>query len=163
MARYYTVPLSFTVTAAGGDVDIAALKPAADKPIEIISLVLGQSTEAGDAAEENLDLALIHMTGTITNGSGGAAITPVANRAGTTEVVAAGFTVRGNDTTLTTTSGTSTTQRPFGWNERNNPYERYFPEESRPKAISGEALVLRSLVAVADDINVRGEMVVKEE
>lgn len=162
MGRIYRVPLSFTLTAAGGDCDLLTILPATNKPCQLVGYKLGQVTEVGDAAEENLDLAILHMTGTVTNGSGGGTVTPVANRAGTNEVVAAGFTARTNDTTLATTSGTSTTMEPTGWNERNTPYDVWLPEEMRPKAINGEALLIRNLVAVADDVSIRGVAYIEE-
>lgn len=162
MGRLYRIPISTTLTNAGGDADLLTILPATNKPCELVGYKLSQASENGDAQEEQLDLSIVHMTGTVTNGSGGAAVTPVANRPGTNEVVAAGFTARANDTTLATTSGTSTVMEPFGWNERNTPYDVWIPEEMRPKAINGEALILRNNGTVADDVNVRGVVYVME-
>jgi len=40
----------------------------------------------------------------------------------------------------------------LGWNERNTPWERWIPEELRPVAINGEALVVRMETTLADDM-----------
>lgn len=152
MSRVYRVPYTGTITNAGGDADLVSLLPADDKPIRIIGWIISQSSEVADAAEENLRITLRHMTATVTIGSGGSAVTPVANRPGTGEVVAAGFTARCNDATVATTSGTSVIMEELAWNERNTPWERYIPEELRPVAVQGEALIVRMESTPADDL-----------
>lgn len=157
MSRMYRVPYTGTLSNAGGDSDLLSLQPADDKPVRLVGWILGQSTEVGDAQEENLRITVRHMTATVTIGSGGSSVTPVANRPGTADVVAAGFTARCNDTTVATTSGTSTVMEELGWNIRSSPWERWIPEELRPIAMQGEVLIVRMESTPADDIT--GELV----
>lgn len=150
--RQYRVPYTGTLGNAGGDADLLSIQPADDKPVRLVGWIFGQSTELGDAAEENLRITVRHMTATVTIGSGGSAVTPVANRPGTTDVVAAGCTTRCNDTTVSTTSGTSTIMEELAWNVRNTPWERWIPEELRPLAAQTEVLIVRMESTPADDI-----------
>ena len=152
MPRMYRVPYTGTLTNAGADSDLLSIQPAANKPCRLVGWILGQTTELGDANEESLRITVRHMTATFTVGSGGSAVTPVANRAGVTDIVAAGCTARCNDTTVSTTSGTNTVMEELAWNIRNTPWERWIPEELRPLAINGEALVVRMESTPADDI-----------
>lgn len=152
MSRMYRVPYNGTLTAAGGDTDLLSIQPATNKPCRIVGWIIAQSSEIGDAQEESPRITLRHMTATVTIGSGGSAVTPVANRPGTNEIVAAGFTARCNDTTVSTTSGTSTIMEEMAWNERSSPWERFIPEELRPVAIAGEVLIVRLESTLADDI-----------
>lgn len=162
MPRIYRVPYQGTLAAAGGDCDLLSVQPADDKPCRIIGWIIGQTTELGDAAEENLRITVRHMAATFTVGSGGSAVTPVANRAGTTDVVAAACTTRCNDTTVATTSGANTVMEELSWNERNTPWERWIPEEMRPMAIQGEALVVRNETTVADDLSIQMTFFIEE-
>jgi hypothetical protein len=162
MPRIYRVPYTGTITAAGGDADLISIQPADDKPCRLVGWKIGQTTEVGDAAEENLRLNIRHMTATVTIGSGGSAVTPVANRPGTTDIVAAGFTARCNDTTVSTTSGTSTIMEEGAWNERNTPYDVWIPEELRPVAIQGEVLIVRNESTLADDMTIAMTFFVEE-
>jgi hypothetical protein len=148
----YRVPYTGTLTNAGGDTDLLSIQPADDKPCRIVGWMLGQTSEVGDASEEGVRVTVRHMAATFTVGSGGAAVTPVANRAGTTDIAAAGFTARCNDTTVSTTSGTNTIAEEMAWNIRSSPWERWIPEELRPLAVQGEALVVRLETTLADDV-----------
>jgi hypothetical protein len=161
MSRMYRVPYTGTLTNAGGDADIIALTPADDKPIRLVGWILCQSSEIGDAQEESLRLTLRHMTATVTV-TGGTSVTPVANRPGTADVAAAGFTATANSTTVATTSGTSTIMEELAWNERNTPWERWIPEELRPLALQGEYLLLRMESTPADDLTVNVVFFVEE-
>jgi hypothetical protein len=152
MSRFYRVPFNGTITAAGGDVDLLSIQPADDKPCRLVGWIIGQSSEVGDAQEENVRVTVRHMTATVTIGSGGSSPTPVANRPGTNDVAAAGFTARCNDTTVSTTSGTSTIMEELGWNERASPWERWIPEELRPWCVQGEVLIVRMESTLADDL-----------
>lgn len=152
MPRVYRIPYTGTLTAAGTDIDLVAILPADDKPVRLKGWILGQTSEVGDSAEEGLRITIRHMTATVTNGSGGAAVTPVANRPGTADYAAAGCTARCNDTTVATTSGTSVIMEELAWNLRGSPWERYIPEDDRPTALQGEALIVRLESTLADDI-----------
>lgn len=147
----YRVPYTGTITNAGGDADLVVIQPASNKSCALVGWILGQSSEVGDAAEENVRITVRHMTATLTV-TGGTSVTPVANRPGTGDVAAAGFTASANHTTVTTTSGTSVIMEELGWNIRNSPWERWIPEEHRPLAINGEGLMVRLESTLADDI-----------
>lgn len=161
MGRMYRVPFTFTMANANGDVDLVSLQPADDKPIRLAGWIVGQTSEVGDIQEEDLQLTIRHLTATVTIGTGGGAVTPVPNRPGTD--VAAGFTARAGDTAVATTDGTNTIMERLGWNERNTPWERWIPEELRPRAAQGEALVFRNETTVADDVVIAGVLFVEEE
>ncbi len=161
MSRIYRVPFNGTITAAGGDVDLLSIQPADDKPCRLLGWIIGQTSEFGDAAEENVRITVRHMTATVTIGSGGSAPTPQPLRPGTD--IAAGFTARVNDTTVSTTSGTSTIIEELGWNERATPWERWVPEEMRNRALQGEVLIVRMETTIADDMTGALTFFVEEE
>lgn len=91
LGRVYTV--SFERIAVEAQQDVFQLVPADDKPIEVVGLFLGQSSDFGDAQAELLSYKV--SRGWTTVGSGGAAVTP--NPLDSSDV-AAGFTARRNDT-----------------------------------------------------------------
>lgn len=161
MSRIYRVPFSGTLANAGGDADLLSIQPADDKPCRLVGWIIGQTSEVADAAEESLRITVRHMTATVTIGSGGSAPTPQPNRPGTD--LAAGFTARVNDTTVATTSGTSTVAEELAWNIRNTPWERWIPEEMRPRALQGEVLIVRMESTPADDIAANLTFFVEEE
>ena len=152
MPRMYRCPYQGTITSAGTDTDLIILEPADDKPVRLAGWILGQTSELGDAAEEAIRITLRHMTATVTK-TGGTSVTGVANRPGTTDVVAAAFTATANCTTVATSSGTSTIMEELAWNVRSSPWERFIPEEMRPAAIQGEALIVRMESTLTDDIS----------
>lgn len=161
MSSIFTVPLSFDFTAADTDMDLFYLKPAADKPIRLRGFRISQSSEVGDAQEENLRITIIHLAATVTVGSGGSAVTPVDvdRRVNAT----AGFTARMHDTTLATSSGASTTLEEMGWNERNTPFEvRWLDEREMPQCSNAAALVVRVQTTAGDTLTVQGTAWVEE-
>lgn len=97
--RIYTV--SFTGVAVTTAVDLFELTPADDKPIEVIGLFVGQSSDPGDAQAELLGYRVIR--GHTVSGSGGATPTP---RPVSRSDAAAAFTA---DTCNTTAANTGTT------------------------------------------------------
>lgn len=165
MSRMYRVPFTGTVTNAGGDSDLLSIQPADDKPCRLAGWIIGQTSEVGDTAEENLRITVRHMTATVTIGSGGSAVTGQPLRPGTD--TAAGFTARCNDTTVSTTSGTSTVMEELAWCERATPWERWIPAadvpELRPRAVQGEVLIVRMESTPADDFTIAVTFFVEEE
>jgi hypothetical protein len=161
LGRVYTVPFAgATVTNAGGNADLWELLPAANKPIRLRGYRFGQISEVADAAEEGVEIQIIHMTATVT-GSNGGSVTPV-QVGGTT--AAAGFTAETNGTTVATSSGTTTIVESCPWNIRGSPMEVWYPDERFcPKAINGEGLFIRLITTVADDITFGGVAWVEEE
>ena len=55
MRGVYTVSFATTtITNANGDVDLFELDAAADEPIELVAIFIGNKSEVGDAQEEEL-------------------------------------------------------------------------------------------------------------
>jgi hypothetical protein len=162
MGRKYPVPFNGTVTAAGGDVDLWSFQPASNKPILLRGFTLGQISEVGDTAEEGLRITVKRLPATFTVGSGGSSVTAAApaNSSGDT---AWGFTARVNDTTVATTSGTAQVLDEFGWNERNTPLEKWYPDADYcPGAFNAQGLVIRCETTLADDMTFSGVAWVEE-
>jgi hypothetical protein len=150
MSRVYTCTFSGTFTQSGGDVDWLAIKPAANKPVRLRGLVISQISEVGDSAEEGLMFGLLRLPATVSDGSGGGSVTlnPLDENDS-----AAGASARANDTTLTTSSSTILHLDDFGWNERNTPFERWWPDDKfAPRVQNAGALVLRQFTTLADDM-----------
>jgi hypothetical protein len=159
VSRIYNVPFSGTITVAGGDADLFELIPADDKPIRLRRLVLGQTSEVGDAQEENLRLSIIRLPATVTSGSGGSAVTPApVNSIDAT----AGFAAECNNTTIATTSGSAVTLEELVWNIRMG-MDNWWPEERfAPSAREPAALVVRLQTTVASNIAFAGFVSVEE-
>lgn len=161
MSRIYRVPFQGTLTNAGGDSDLLEIVPADDKPCRLVGYVISQISEVGDAQEEGLRISILHMGATFSSGSGGSAVTPVKNDVDVD--VAAGFTAECNNTTVATTSGTTTTLEEVGWNVRNTPWERWFPDDDSAPTVRGTSgLLVRSQTTPADDISIDVTFYVKE-
>jgi hypothetical protein len=137
------------VTAA---TDIFQITPVADRPVVIYSLVLGQTTDLGDAAEEVLMIGLYRD---VTAGSGGTAETEYgySNAAISNASSAAVLTVN----TSASTGGTLIDIIP--WNIR-IPLQWEPIPELRPKlsnlAAEGPAHAFRLIAAPTDSITISG-------
>src|SRR5918999_1224307 len=145
MARCYVAPISIGSTTA--QIDIFELAAAAGKPFELRGFELSQTSEVGDAQEEQLTLVLKYVTGTPTSGSGGGTSTfrPVLPND-----VAAGATIEtGNTTKLSL--GTSVEFRRFPWNVRQERTFTFTPEFWQVCA-ADEHLVLELVATPADAI-----------
>ena len=125
----------------------------------MIRRIPARKTEEGDAAEENVRISVHHFAATVTDGSGGSAVTPTKS---SENDPAAGFTARCNDTTVATTSGTDSTREELGWNIRSSPWDRIIDEPDRPEARQGEALIVRLDDTPADDIGGQLTFLVEE-
>lgn len=148
MGRIYSIVYQGTITNAGGNVDLLELLPADDKPVKLRGLLLSQTSEVGDAAEEGLRITIKRFQ-TPTSGSGGSAVTP---RAMDSADAAAGVAAECGNTTVATDAGTTQTLVELAWNIRQSPYEQWFPEERFcPKAKQGEALIVCQETTAADD------------
>lgn len=151
MSRCYSVAYSGTYTAAGTDTDLFEAAPADDKPIRLLGFTIGQTSEIGDAQEEGVRISIIRLPATFTGGSGGSTVTaaPIDG-----VDAAAGGTYKCNNTTVATTSGTAVTMVEMGWNERNTPYEFWFPPGLAPVVRQTEGLVVRGQTTIADDMSI---------
>lgn len=154
MARTYTVP--FTAVSVSAAQDLWEITPADDKPVKILGLVIGQYSDVGDAASENLSVKISRGWGT--SGSGGTAPTP-------SPVVpvdtAAGFTAEVNNTTVAST-GTEVVLFSDVWNTQAG-YQMWFPEGTQPECTqaSGAILTVR-ITAPADAVTANGTLFVQE-
>lgn len=159
MGRIYTVPYAGTLTNAGGNADLFEFTPADDKPIRLRGLVLAQSTEVGDTAEEGLQISIIRLPATVTSGNG-TSVTPVpVDDAG----AAAAFAAEANGATVATTSGTAVTVEEFAWDIRISPLERWWPDENfAPVCRQASAMVIRCNTTAADDISIACTAYVEE-
>lgn len=161
MGRIYTVSYQGTYTNAGGDTDLLEILPADDKPVKLRGFMIGQTTEVGDAAEEGVRISILRLPATVTSGSGGSAVTPAPMDSAD---AAAGAACECNNTTVATTSGTAVTLVEMGWNERNVPYDFWFPDVAFcPKVKQGEGLVIRGQTTVADDVSITFTAWIEEE
>jgi len=151
--RIYTVV--FSAVAVSAAQDLFEITPADDKPIEIVGIELGQSSDAGDAADELLQISIIR--GHTTSGSGGSAPTPTPM---SPAEAAAGFTAEVNNTTVATT-GTTTTLTTTCWNVRAG-YIQWFPEGMRPSATQANTTIVVRQTAPADAITMSGTLYVRE-
>ncbi len=137
------------------------MKPAPDKVCIIEKVTLGCSgvgVDAGDAQEELYELGFRYLTATVTASSGGSSFTPVPNLVND---AAAGFTARINDTTKTTSSGSTATRWADTWNSR-VPY-MYEPQPEHQTAVGNAAafdVVLNS--TPGDSVLMNGTLWVRE-
>jgi hypothetical protein len=153
--RLYTV--SFTAVAVTVAVDLFELTPADDKPISVVGMMWGQSTDVGDAAAEQIGFRVIR--GHTTSGSGGTATTPQFLR-GTDG--AAGFTCETNNTTAAS-AGTTVDLHSDVMNVQAG-YQLWLPEGCEWRASQANTtLVVRLAAAPADSITTHGTLYVCEE
>lgn len=97
-------------------IDFFELLAPADCCVIIRQIELTQSTELGDAQEEELSILIKRGVGTVTSGSGGTTPTPSKTQSG---FAAAGSTLEANNTTkMATGTGTITTLWASTWNVR---------------------------------------------
>lgn len=162
MGFRYSGVFSGTLANAGGDVDLFGLYPADDRPLKLRGLKIGQTSELGDAADEQLRITITRLPATVTNGSGGSALSALGEE--DTRGPSAGATVRINDTTPATTNGTAEILEEFSWDVR-IPLDMYWPDGCGPvwKVSQGEALTIKINGTVADDISGVATVLFEEE
>lgn len=153
MPRIYTV--EFESDAATTADDLVELDAAAEKPIEVIGWVLGQSTEIKEAEEEMIRYRWIR--GNTTSGSGGASATP---RPMDSADVAAGFAAEVGNTTPAS-AGTAVNLYSGGYNVRVG--EQIWLPEGCGFFTSGTALLcMRLAAAPTDSVSFTGTVWVRE-
>ncbi len=158
MPYYYKGSYSGTLTNAGGNADLMTFEPGDDKSMALLRFMVAQTSEVADAAEESIQISVIHMTATVTNSNGSS----VTVAKGNTNDPATGTTVEANGSTISTTSGSSVTHEIWGWNMRGSPLIVDWPEEWAPYARQGEAIIIRCDTTVADDVTIQLTAVWKE-
>jgi hypothetical protein len=156
MGRLYTVSFANGTIAASGTLDVFEIRPAANKPVRIHSIRLGQVSQIQDAEEEMIRFTLVR--GNTTSGSGGGTPTPIPLDSND---VAAGF---GADTMNTTaaSAGTVVTLYADTFNVRAGLQLIFTPEE-RPRVQNAVFIVMRlGAQPAAAATGVNGTMVVEE-
>lgn len=153
MGRVYAIP--FAAVAITAAQDLVEISPADDKPVELIGWHLGQTSDAGDAQDEQLQLTVIR--GHTTSGSGGNSATPAPLNPGD---AAASFAAEINNTTIAS-SGTGVTLFASAWNVRAGS-DVWLPEDVRPRASQGNTTLVVRMSAPADSITTNGVFWVRE-
>lgn len=154
MSGIYTV--QFNGVAVTAQQDLLELVAAAGKPCVVLGFTLSQTTELGDAAEEQLLLQL--KSGQTTSGSGGSAPTPVATD--TSNTVAAGFTAEVNNTTKAS-AGTIVTHWSESWNVRMEKVVT-FTQEQQILMAAGRRATLELASTPGDSITMNATFWVQE-
>lgn len=154
MSRVYAVTFeNVTVSAAQ---DFFEISPADDKPVRLLGLLLSQSSDTGDSAEELLRVKVIR--GHTSSGSVGTAPTPVPVDAIDT---AAGFTAEVNNTTIAS-SGTTVDLFAYQFNIRAG-LEFFWTPETAPHCSQAQTtIVVRLMAAPADALTMAGTLYVEE-
>ena len=148
-ARSYTAPINIS-SAFTAQIDIFELLAGTNKPVILLGVEFGQTSEIGDAQEEMLTLILKRCTGSVTSGSGGGTSTFVPTSPNDTSAAATLET--GNTTKLVVGTGTITELARFSWNLRAPFLYVPIPEE-RVVADQGTRLVLELATTPADSIS----------
>jgi hypothetical protein len=156
--RCYTVV--FAASAQTNAVDWFELTATSTSGIALLGLDISQTTELGDAAEEQIDWYIKRASGSYTSGSGGntsVARTPV--RAGD---AAATFTAETlNTTKIAVGSGTLTTVHNSSFNLRNGLIQYWTPETAITTSVS-QALAIGMTGNPADSVTWVGTAYVAE-
>lgn len=153
MGRLYSVVFdAVAVTAAQ---DLFEVVAASGKPVTLHSLRIGQSSDAGDAQDEQLRIRI--RSGQTTSGSGGTTPTPVPLNPGD---AAFGGTTEVNNTTQAS-AGTIVTHLSDAWNVRAGYVWCPTPEE-RIGLAAGGRLTVELPAAPADSITLSGTLVFEE-
>lgn len=151
--RDYTTYTQAVATSAAVDLD--EVKPADDKPCQVMGGVCANYTDFGDAQDEVLRIAI--RRGDTVSGSGGSAPTVRANQF---HDAAAGFATEADNTTKANTSGIVILTD--GWNVR-DPNPKWWLDGFAPSADQGNTAVVRELVsAPADSLTVDHSLFVRE-
>lgn len=151
-------------TAAFGGVSVTAIQDlfelaaAAGVPVEILSIRIGQSSDAGDAEAEMLRVQISRVNPTVTSGSLGTTLTPEQHSAASP---AASTVVEANNTTQATSSTTidpiveDTFNVQAGWLYMPTPEERILIE-------GGATVVVELPVAPNDALTMSGSITFME-
>lgn len=147
MGRLYTA--SFKGIAVTAAQDLVEILGASDSVTFVRRWLLSQTTEAGDAAEENLLLTTNRGVGAVTSGSGGGSITAQPVHDG--DAAFGGTIERNNTTQMVVGSGTLEELEAHAWNVR-VPYDCTYLPEDRPVISPGNRWTLELETVPADSI-----------
>jgi hypothetical protein len=154
MARVYSLPINAVAVSAAQD--LFYLLCSSTVPVETHSVQLDQKTLTTWEAK---DVTFRRLTATVTAGSGGASVTPVAH---VPNDAAAAATARINDTTVATTSGSNTIIKGFDFNFLNGFYWSPAGYDDRIVLAPSTAFVVRLGTAPSASMTVSGELTFAE-
>lgn len=159
----YTVEFTNkAATAAMADFDFFEIDPAADKPVEIIALFIGQETAEGDTNEDYVRLAIIRFIGGTFTSGGEVSTTarPTDSGDGAASGAYEAFNANGG---VASSSGTTNRMHSDTFNVRTG-YQVIFPPEMRPRVsgASNDAMVVRCESTLDQTTNFSGTMYVRE-
>lgn len=149
--------VSFSATASASALDWFELASPSSRGIVLLGLDIAQTTELGDAAEEQISWTIKRSSGAYTSGSGGSSATP---RLAVSTQPAATFTAEVVNTTQIT-GGTTTTLVQSAFNLRQGLEKWWTPETWITLAVS-EALTIGMAAAPADSVTWVGTAYVGE-
>jgi hypothetical protein len=153
---YTAVFKDVAVTAAQ---DLFELAGPTDAVTVVHRVMLTQSTETGDSAEEMLRLTANRGVGAVTSGSGGATVTPQPVSDG--DPAYGGTVERNNTTVMAAGSGTLEELEAFAWNVR-VPFDMIWLPEFRPVISPGNRWTLELESAPADSVTMSGTLWLEE-
>lgn len=159
MGRFYSITIANTAktagTSSGSLIDLCEILAATGKPFVLHEIVLGQTSDYGDAAAEGTMISIKRGVGH-TSGSFGMAVTPAPHMLSDT---AAGATAEILNTTQAT-GGTITVLRAEAWNVQAG-YQYLPTPETRIQFNPAEACII-SVTAPADALTYVGTVVIEE-
>jgi hypothetical protein len=156
MGRFYSINVAGVAVSAAQD--LFEILAGSGKPFYLHEIVVGQTSDFGDAAAEGLGVRIKRATSGYTSGSGGSTPTPAKHL---TSDSASGVTAEANNTTQAVAGGgTLTTLRAEPFNVQAG-YQYLPTPETRYFFAAGEACVI-SLTAPADAITVDMTAVIEE-
>lgn len=153
MSRTYSV--QFNAVAVTAQQDFFEITAAAGKNLKILSVVIGQTSDAKDAEEELL--SILFKAGQTTSGSGGSAPTPIPI---SVTNAAAGFVAETNNTTKAS-AGTIVTHHADVWNVR-APYLWLPPENMQIELTGSRRFTVELATTPADSITCNGTIYIEE-
>jgi hypothetical protein len=149
-------------TAAMADFDFFEIDPAADKPVEIVGIFIGQETQEGDTNEDYVRLAILRFSGATFTSGGEVSTTPrpMDPSDGAASGAYEAFNANGG---VATTSGTTVRIHSDTFNVRTG-YQIWFPPEGRPKVdgAAHSAMVVRCESTLDATTNFSGTLYVRE-
>lgn len=143
-----------TIAAASGDYDFFEIDAAAEKPVEIVAIFLGNKSEVGDAQEEMVSWSVVRGNTTTGNGTS-ATPRPLDPSDG-----AASFAAETVGSTPAS-AGTAVILHQDTFNIRTG-LQLIFPPDMRPKTAGADLLCVRLDTALADDATISGTLYVRE-
>jgi hypothetical protein len=159
VSRVYTVNIDAVAWSAAGDV--LEIRAAAGRSLRLIELVLGQSSDYGDAAAEGLITRIKRGVGH-TAGTGGAALAADVNvhnhPPGQQDPSFTGAVA--NAVAAVAGAGTLTTLRTEAWNVQAGYY--HGPREKSEFSFASEESMIVSLSGPADEITLCGYALIEE-